>query len=144
MAEDDLTAICAIETRAHSLPWKRSHFVDSIRTGHHHCLGVRSGKHWVGYAIVSCIAGEAELLLLVVDIPWQGRGVASGLLKHVFACLQGQADTLFLEVQVSNERAIALYESLDFNQVGVRPGYYQTARGAEDALLYARMIYQPA
>jgi ribosomal-protein-alanine N-acetyltransferase len=136
----DLEAICAIENRAHSTPWRRAHFEDSLKASHHHCIGVHQSGRWLGYAIVSCIAGEAELLLLVIDPPWQGRGLARQVLNHLFECLHGLADTLFLEVRVGNRRAIALYESLEFNQVGIRPGYYQTAAGAEDAVIFARML----
>lgn len=133
----DLDRIYDIECRAHSVPWKRTHFLDSLKAGHHHCMGVRQGERWIGYAIVSCIAGEAELLLLVVDRRWQGRGIARQLLTHLLKCLQGRADTLFLEVRAGNHRAIGLYEDLEFNQVGTRPGYYQTAAGAEDAIIFA-------
>jgi len=39
----------------------------------------------------------------------------------------------FLEVRPSNAIAIGLYESLGFEQVGTRRGYYQAAGGREDA-----------
>ncbi len=138
--EPDLEAICAIEQRSHEVPWRRAHFEDSIRASHHHCIGVHQNGHWLGYAIVSCVAGEAELLLLVIDRPWQRRGLARELLNHIFECLRGSADTLFLEVRAGNHGAITLYESLDFNQVGIRPDYYQTAVGVEDAIIFARLL----
>lgn len=137
---DDLDAICAIERRTHAFPWQHAHFADSLKASHHHCLGARLHEQWLGYAIVSCIAGEAELLLLVVDTPWQGRGIASQLLNHLIQCLHGQADTLFLEVSAGNSRAIDLYEALAFNQVGIRPNYYQSPGHTEDALILARTL----
>lgn len=136
----DLNAIYQIELRSHSHPWQRAHFASSLQASQHHCLGVRRGDEWVAYAVISCAGGEAELLLLVVDKPWQGRGLAKHFLDHIFRSLNGQADTLFLEVRTSNHRAIGLYESMEFNQVGVRPGYYPAAGRGEDALIYARML----
>ena len=46
---------------------------------------------------------------------------------------------MFLEVRASNEPAIALYEKIGFNQVGIRSRYYPSGKGGrpEDALLYA-------
>ena len=39
----------------------------------------------------------------------------------------------YLEVRPSNTAAIRLYQSLGFQQVGVRRGYYQAVGGREDA-----------
>jgi len=39
----------------------------------------------------------------------------------------------FLEVRPSNTAAIRLYQSMGFEQVGVRRGYYQATVGREDA-----------
>ena len=44
-------------------------------------------------------------------------------------------DKVFLEVRPSNERAIALYTSMGFKEVGVRPGYYPAEGGREDAIV---------
>lgn len=137
---DDLDSIYAIECRSHKFPWKLSHFRDSVKTSHHHCIGVSHQGCWLAYAVVSCIAGEAELLLLVVDKQWQGRGIAKHFLDHLIGCLTGFADTIFLEVRAGNEPAIALYEAAQFNQLGTRPGYYRAAGSVEDAFIYARAI----
>ena len=44
----------------------------------------------------------------------------------------------FLEVRPSNRPAILLYESLGFEPVGLRRGYYQAVGGREDAIVYRR------
>ena len=41
---------------------------------------------------------------------------------------------IFLEVRESNTPAIALYESLGFEKIGVRKGYYDKPK--EDAVIY--------
>ena len=43
--------------------------------------------------------------------------------------------TLWLEVRASNAAAIALYESLGFNEATIRRNYYPTADGHEDAII---------
>ncbi len=45
--------------------------------------------------------------------------------------------TLWLEVRASNAAAIALYESLGFNEATIRRNYYPTAEGREDAIIMA-------
>ena len=41
----------------------------------------------------------------------------------------------FLEVRPSNTAAIRLYQSLGFEQIGMRRGYYQAVGGREDAVV---------
>jgi ribosomal-protein-alanine N-acetyltransferase len=46
------------------------------------------------------------------------------------------AENAFLEVRVSNQAAIVLYERIGFQQVGLRKQYYPDGDGREDALVY--------
>jgi ribosomal-protein-alanine N-acetyltransferase len=48
-----------------------------------------------------------------------------------------KVSNLFLEVRRSNKNAILLYEKKGFNEVGIRPNYYKTTNGNEDAILMA-------
>ena len=51
-------------------------------------------------------------------------------------------DRVLLEVRVSNQRAINLYQSVGFKQVGVRKDYYQHDKwGREDAYILALRQY---
>ena len=50
------------------------------------------------------------------------------------------ADSMFLEVRPSNPRAIKLYRSMWFNEIGTRKGYYPARHGREDAIVMARML----
>ncbi|MDP0897037.1 ribosomal-protein-alanine N-acetyltransferase, partial [Klebsiella pneumoniae] len=45
--------------------------------------------------------------------------------------------TLWLEVRASNVAAIALYESVGFNEAPIRRNYYPTTDGREDAIILA-------
>ncbi|MCW8196147.1 ribosomal-protein-alanine N-acetyltransferase [Proteobacteria bacterium 005FR1] len=143
MTVADVEAVLALERRVQSHPWKPAHFTDSIIAGKLAVvLEPADGEPTdiMAFAVVSIGGGEADLLNIAVAPECQRRGIARALLE----CLMGEvgklADTLFLEVRVSNTGAIALYEALDFNQVGVRPNYYPAAKGREDALIYARNL----
>ena len=48
--------------------------------------------------------------------------------------------TLWLEVRASNVAAIALYESVGFNEATIRRNYYPTTDGREDAIIMALPI----
>ena len=139
-SEADLAQIHAIEQCSHAYPWSLQNLRSSLTA--HSCLGLRHGSTWIAYGVLSFVVGEAELLLFVVDQRWQRRGIGRRFLQELLDLAGQRAETVFLEVRASNQSAIDLYESLGFNQVGVRPNYYPLAGGKrEDALLYARDLH---
>jgi ribosomal-protein-alanine N-acetyltransferase len=118
-------------------PWTRRIFEDCLRVGYRCHVGEVDGK-FAGYGIMSTGAGEAHVLNLCVDEKFQRRGMGREILRHLIS----EADMLevrdvFLEARPSNTGAVALYEQIGFNQVGVRKNYYPTADGREDAIIYA-------
>lgn len=136
LTEADIAHVAAIEQRSHKHPWSLRSLADSLTT--HYCIGLEGQDGCVSYAILSFVAGEAELLLFVMDKQWQGRGLAKAFLQRVLTQARVRARMVFLEVRTTNSTAVGLYESLGFNQVGIRPNYYPGNGGRrEDALLYA-------
>jgi ribosomal-protein-alanine N-acetyltransferase len=65
---------------------------------------------------------ESELLNLVVAPEFRGRGFARALLQEL---LSVPAHSLYLEVRESNQAARNLYKSMGFQEVNIRPEYYQ-------------------
>ncbi|BCD96312.1 ribosomal protein S18-alanine N-acetyltransferase [Marinagarivorans cellulosilyticus] len=135
--EGDLPSLLAVEQRSHLTPWKEEHFRGSI-SGRHICLGLfSSSQALMGYAVISLVLDEAELLLFVIDAPYQGKKVGQLFLSSLIQKIDAVACSLFLEVRAGNVPAITLYEREGFNQVGERANYYATPWGREDALIYA-------
>jgi len=51
------------------------------------------------------------------------------------------SEMIFLEVRFSNQTAQSLYESMGFNEIGMRKAYYRVQGGKrEDALVYALQL----
>ncbi len=140
MQPRDLAEVLEIERTAYSHPWTLGIFRDCLRTGYH-CRVYEAEGRLVGYSVHSVAVGEAHLLNLCVRPECQGRGFGRAMLRRVMreAAARG-ADTLFLEVRVSNAAARALYESEGFNEVGRRFDYYPALEGREDAVVYARVL----
>ena len=55
--------------------------------------------------------------------------------------MRKRAERLFLEVDETNQPAIALYRRFGFREVGKRPRYYQSAEGASPARLSCGAIF---
>ena len=81
-----------------------------------------------------CVAERAEMIDLRVLASERRQGLGRQLL---WASLTALVDVgaVELEVRSSNLAARALYKSLGFSETGLRPNYYATPDGREDAIL---------
>ncbi|MGK7912992.1 MAG: ribosomal protein S18-alanine N-acetyltransferase [Synechococcus sp.] len=93
----------------------------------------------VGFAALWAIGEEAHIITLGVHPDWQRRGIGSQLVKQLLqVAVEQQLGWATLEVRVSNQEAIALYESLGFTSVGRRKRYYSNPE--EDGLILWRRL----
>ncbi|RMH51037.1 MAG: GNAT family N-acetyltransferase [Zetaproteobacteria bacterium] len=107
---------------------------------HQRAVVAEIARRPVGYLLYSRLAGEFELLQLVVDEGWRRRGVGRRLLAALCAEADGCDGTIMLELRASNRAALALYRTAGFTIVGRRPGYYRPATpgGARESALIMR------
>jgi ribosomal-protein-alanine N-acetyltransferase len=88
----------------------------------------------VGYVGSQTCGSETDMMNIAVHPAFRRRGIAEALVDCLIRELKNRGSTsLTLEVRASNEGAQALYEKLNFVQVGRRPNYYRNPR--EDALI---------
>jgi [ribosomal protein S18]-alanine N-acetyltransferase len=133
----DLAAIERIERRAYPTPWSRSMFAGEIAKPSSICLGAvdgAAGEILVAYLIISRYADAWHVMNVAVREDYRGHGVATLLLNRLFELTAGDDRRGYtLEVRVSNDAAIQLYEKLGFVARGLRRGYYTDNR--EDAVI---------
>ncbi|RSX58181.1 GNAT family N-acetyltransferase [Bifidobacterium samirii] len=69
---------------------------------------------------------DAEIMDVGVGRAYQRRGIAAAMMAYLIDRARGQgARRMLLEVSVENAPAIALYERLGFERIGLRRRYYQ-------------------
>jgi ribosomal-protein-alanine N-acetyltransferase len=131
----DVEMIAAIESAATEFSWSIAQIVDSLQSNHD-CIGLEFNEELCGFAIFSKVLDEVTLLNIVIAFNQQRNGYGYFLLQQSLnqQVLKG-ASKCFLEVRVSNARAISLYKSLGFKQIGQRKNYYPAHHGREDALV---------
>ncbi|MGM3190850.1 ribosomal protein S18-alanine N-acetyltransferase [Dickeya dadantii subsp. dieffenbachiae] len=133
----DLPRAFEIECLSHAFPWSEKTFI-SNQGERYLNLKLCHDQQLVAYAITQVVLDEATLFNIAVDPAHQRHGYGRQLLEHLIAELEHRGMlTLWLEVRASNARAIALYQSMGFNEVSVRRDYYPTAGGREDAIIMA-------
>lgn len=135
----DLPEVLALERQVQTHPWRPSSFEDCLR-GRHHCWLAKHNDELLGFVVLGWAGGEAELLNIAVHPTRQGQGIGRSLLHAAIELAQPQADMMFLEVRVSNRKALQFYYHEDFFEVGLRRDYYPSTNGREDALVLTRQL----
>lgn len=90
---------------------------------------------WSGAIAVDIGPYSADILYIYVRPDERRGGLGDFLLRGALVELQRRpaVEDLFLEVRAGNQAAIALYERLGMERVGVRKAYY---RNGDDAVVY--------
>ena len=84
-----------------------------------------------GLLIARSAADEAELLTIGVAPACRHLGLGRALLAHAVAALAAVGTKrFFLEVDETNDAAIALYHAIGAKPVGRREGYYESGAAA--------------
>jgi [ribosomal protein S18]-alanine N-acetyltransferase len=136
----DLPQVIAIERRAFSSPWSLSMFVLELSRPSGLHLAAVQGRAIVGYLICARYDEAYHLMTIAVDPDKRRAGIASTLLDALIE-RAGEDANYTLEVRVSNDGAIALYERYGFRAVGTRPRYY--ADNGEHAIIMWRALGNP-
>jgi [ribosomal protein S18]-alanine N-acetyltransferase len=140
MNSRDLDAVAALEASLQVFPWSRGNFEDSLDAGYGVWVA-RLGGDLIGFSVVMSVIDEAHLLAIGICKRYQGQGFGARMLRHAMNCAHlGGAAKMFLEVRLSNERAVALYRQFGFREIGRRKDYYPAIVGREDALVFDKEL----
>ena len=136
----DVEAVLNLERTIYPFPWTHGNFQDSLNSGYS-CWIYDYCDRPIGYGILMIAAGEAHLLNLGIAHDWQSQGLGRKFLHHLIQIAKtDEVDMMFLEVRPSNTKAIQLYLSEGFNEIGLRRNYYPASNGREDAIVMGASI----
>lgn len=130
----DLEQVCRLEERLFSPPWSRQAFKSEV-TENDYALPVvvLHEQMVIGYMVLYIVLEEAHLANIAVAPEYQGHGLGKWMLRQAVRLAERyQCEMLYLEVRMSNYRAIDLYKKSGFIELGVRKRYYEDK---EDAML---------
>jgi [ribosomal protein S18]-alanine N-acetyltransferase len=136
--EIDYPQLLIIEKLTQLAPWTLETFERCMSMGYKGWV-IEQDQQVAGFIILAMQVGEAHIMNLCVHPNFQRRGFGRQLIEHVLQkAREKHAHIVFLEVRRSNHPAIMLYEQMGFMQISERKGYYATAKGREDALVFAK------
>lgn len=134
MKADDVEIVSKIESEVFSMPWSAKDFLEMVEADYAYYYVAEVDGQIAGCCGIRNIAGEGEITNVVVAPLYRKRGIAMKMMEYMLerAAEVGIGDCT-LEVRVSNQPAIRLYERLGFKGEGVRPHFYD--KPDEDALI---------
>lgn len=137
MTAADISSVAELETRIFSVPWSVQGFADTLYREDVLFFVAYEEEKLLGYAGVYCTADEGEITNIAVSPLARRHGVGRALMETLANALADrQIDRIVLEVRVSNEAAIRLYEQMGFAVVGTRKNFYE--KPLEDAYVMVR------
>lgn len=163
MGAENLPLVAEVEKTAYAHPWSLRHFSDSVDSGYAtqllvmtpdatqdpaawaHAPTLPDGRWLLGYFVAMKGVDEVHLLNITTVPQHRRQGWAKLMLQALatWSRMQG-AHWLWLEVRASNAVARALYESIGFQQVGLRRAYYPDAgQQREDAVVMSWNLALP-
>ena len=134
MQQQDVVQAASLEAQIFSQPWSEQGFSDALKLTHTVFLVADEGGSVAGYIGMYLSLGEGEITNVAVAPEFRRRGIADALLTEIKReAAECGVTSLVLEVRVSNQNAIRLYEKHGFVSCGVRKGFYEQPK--EDAFL---------
>jgi ribosomal-protein-alanine N-acetyltransferase len=132
-----LSDILDIEKKSFARPWTKAMFLSSSKNPSVQFKIALDGQKLVGYCVFQTAQTECEILNIAVKPEERGKSYGRKLLEFIFdVSLRKNCDSVFLEVALSNEKALSLYERLGFKKISVRKKYYAD----EDAIIMKKAL----
>lgn len=131
LASEHSAAIAALEEICFSTPWSENAILHEVTNPISYWLVAVENGQVLGYVGSQYGYGEADMMNLAVVPNFRNRGIGQQLVTELISHLADlDVKSLTLEVRQSNAAAISLYEKMGFQQVGLRPNYYQKPKEA--------------
>lgn len=136
----DLDWLANIEQELFTSYWKKEDFKTELTTNQFaKYFVIYQNDQPAGYVGVWLLYEQAQITTIGVCKKFQKMGLGAKLLQHVIKYAQENGgETISLEVRVSNQPAINLYQKLGFSVINIRKNYYSDNH--EDAYLMMKGI----
>lgn len=134
MQKEDVAAVAQMEQEYFSQPWSERAFFEALEKEEYFYMVAEEEGRVLAYCGMYRVLDEGDITQVAVRSDVRGRGIGRRLLQDFMqkGIAQG-IDAYTLEVRVSNQSAIRMYESCGFVAECVRKGFYDAPK--EDAYI---------
>lgn len=135
VSENDIDKLLQIESEQEIKILSYNIILSEIKNSNSMYYVAKTHDEILGYIAANLLFDHIDIDSVVVDKKYKRQGIASLLLKYILDIAKNKKiENLLLEVRISNEAAIKLYEKFGFKKIHVRKNYYTDNN--EDALIY--------
>ena len=128
-----LDALVEIDATWNPTSWSERLFNVELANPASRVRGIFYRDQLIGYVIAHVVLDEAHIVSLGIRPEFRGQGMGRALLNDLLrVCQLERIQNVTLQVRVSNQAALKLYQRAGFRMVGVRKHYYSD--NLEDAL----------
>lgn len=132
-----IAEIARLEQEAFTDSWSESSLESTLSSNSYFLADISEGTVR-GYLIGTCDGYSGYIERVAVGKAYRRMGIGKSLLDGFEKALPKSAESISLEVRISNEAAIALYEGFGFEQAGIRRNMYSNPR--EDAAVMIKKV----
>lgn len=130
----DFDEIDVLEKKCFEYPFPKTIYInDFINNRFSKYFKLIYKQRIIGFFALWVIFEDAQLITFQVDPDYQGLGFANKMLSYIIGYLKDQScENITLEVSVTNDKAINLYQKFNFEKLTIRKRYYENG---DDAFL---------
>lgn len=134
LEKSDAISLGKLAAENFTMPWSKSAFAALAEDQNSIFLVAEEEGKLIGGCGLTHVLNEGDIHNVMVASAYRRKGIGTTLLKNLLeeGCRQGIRE-FTLEVRVSNEAAIRVYERLGFVSEGIRPRFYE--QPVEDAMI---------
>lgn len=136
---EDVQSVLAIEKASFTTPWSEILFMNEIFKPRSLPRVAVIGETIVGYICANYLLDEGHILNVTVHPDFRKKGIATRLVLQMIDLLDKEScRTIFLEVRLTNNAAIGMYQKAGFRIISARKNYYTLP--VEDAVIMALQL----
>ncbi len=137
---NDVERVVELENILFTSSWNASDFMyEILENQFSYNFVLEEDEYIVGYVGVWIMYEQSQITTIGIDPHYQRRGLGRALLEAMIDfALQQDCQVMSLEVRISNQKALSLYQSLGFQTKAIRKNYYQDNH--EDAYLMVKEL----
>ncbi len=136
--EKDVKSMAEMDILCFSAPWSEKSFETEIKENPlAFYIVAEIDDKMTGYAGLWLVMDEGHITNVAVHPDFRRRGIGEALISIMLEhTIKNGIKSHTLEVRVSNDAAISLYEKFGFQSAGIRKNYYED--NGEDAIIMWR------
>ena len=139
MVREHLDELVKLEKICFSQPWSYQSLEEELSNDTAYFFTALDGEKVIGYIGLYIVCESCFVSNIAVFPEYRRKGVATALIERACECAKEHGtDFISLEVRPSNVSALALYEKLGFEEMGLRKNYYRNP--TEDALIMTKLF----